>query len=154
MISMKGLAIATQIPRRSYFNRTIWQTFIFLSTYQCFTRLLNRLEAIFSPCFCDLQHEVSRSIPSLLNRMAHSARYVWLGHSSKNGKTVIILSNDKNLSVDLPCEKIHSSPITGSSPKISISTAGSNVIGESTDTYMKHTNGRFFLIHKKTLIYG
>ena len=94
--------------------------------------------------FLRLNHEVSRSIASLLNRMAHSARYVWLGHSSKNGKTVIILSNDKNLSVDLPCEKIHSSPITGSSPKISISTAGSNAIGEPTDTYMKHTNGRFF----------
>ena len=97
-----------------------------------------------SQLFLRLNHEVSRSIASLLNRMAHSARYVWLGHSSKNGKTVIILSNDKNLSVDLPCEKTHSSPITGSSPKISISTAGSNAIGEPTDTYMKHTNGRFF----------
>ena len=71
--------------------------------------------------------------------MARSARYVWLGHSSKNGKTVIILSNDKNLSVDLPCEKTHSSPITGSSPKISISTAGSSAIGES-DRYIYETH--------------
>lgn len=108
------------------------------------TRIIYLINICQSQLLLRLNHEVSRSIPSLLNRMARSARYVWLGHSSKNGKTVIILSNDKNLSVDLPCEKIHSSPITGSSPKIPISTAGSNAIGESTDTYMKHTNGRFF----------